>query len=126
MKIFCKKCGFCNNYNILPPDKCIKCDFQFDNNILINTAKNNNSQGTTPLIVVDKKERNDFKNIKPSFKVTVYQSKPNSLSSLIDQNKDKEPLQFLTPEEKLRDATSIQRTQEQVLEEFKQEGSSLR
>lgn len=125
MKIFCKKCGFCNNYNITPPDKCIKCDFLFDSSILINTAKNNSYDPNIPLTEY-KKEKNDFKNIKPSFKVTVYQSKSYSLASLIDPNKDKESPQILTPEQKGNDMHFIQRTQDQILEEFQKEGSSLR
>lgn len=125
MKIFCKKCGFCNNYNITPPNECIKCEFSFNSNIFINTAKNNNYE-VTSVPAENKKERNDFKNIKPAFKVTVYQAKSHSLSSLIDPNKEKEPQQILAPEQKAYNTTSIQKSQDQILEEFKKEGSSLR
>lgn len=125
MKIFCKKCGFCNNYNLTAPGQCSKCNFEFKNNIFINNATNNNQETTVETTVSDYDKNVSFKNVKPAFKVTVYQTKSSTLSNLINQipsSFDKEN----TLQKKNHDALGGKKTSEQILAEFQQEGGSLR
>jgi hypothetical protein len=122
MKIFCKKCGFGTSYNGPLPNKCSKCEFEFQNNaFIINTKNNTSSIKATPESETETSA--NFKNIKPAFKVTVYQSQSNTLSNLIDPNSANDR-NANTPKDKSNNLVS--RTSDQVLAEFQKEGSSIR
>ena len=132
MKYFCSKCGKTTQYGFELPKFCAFCGQSFasksssaqaeDNrNKFLNELKLKKNINSTEISDenYDTVENNiDFKKIKPSFKVDVYQSKGESLGSLIDNPS--------APTE-VSDQNNIQtKTEEEILAEFQREAGSLR
>lgn len=132
MKYFCSKCGKTTQYNFELPKFCAFCGQSFANkpasvevddkrNKFLNELKL--KKNINPIEIEDEtdyiSESNiDFKKIKPSFKVNVYQNKGESFGSLLEN-----------PSEVLNidiDNQNKQKTKEEILAEFQKEASSLR
>jgi hypothetical protein len=139
MKYFCSKCGKTTQYNFELPKFCAFCGQSFANksesieaedkrNKFLNELKlkkNINSINIEDDILYDansSKEEDyniqDFKKIKPSFKVDVYQPKGESFGSLIDN-----PSALIENQNQNNIQT---KTKEEILAEFQREAGSLR
>jgi hypothetical protein len=132
MKYFCSKCGKTTQYGFELPKFCAFCGQSFASQTVspraeekknkflnelklkknINSAEINNEN-------YDTVESNiNFKKIKPSFKVDVYQSKGESFGSLIDN--PSAPIE-------INNQNDVQtKTKEEILAEFQKEAGSLR
>jgi DNA-directed RNA polymerase subunit RPC12/RpoP len=132
MKYFCSKCGKTTQYNFELPKFCAFCGQSFASksssapvedkrNKFLNELKlkkNINSVEISDVNYDAVKSSIDFKKIKPSFKVDVYQSKGESFGSLIDNPS--------APTE-VNDQNNIQtKSREEILAEFQREAGSLR
>lgn len=132
MKYFCSKCGKTTNYSFELPKFCAFCGESFGTKPSslhaeeqrhkflneLKLKKNTNSLNIKGESLDTTEENIDFKKIKPSFKVDVYQQKGESFGSLIDN-----------PSKPIKDnnQNNIQtKTKEEILAEFQKEASSLR
>ena len=136
MKYFCSKCGKTTQYSFEMPKFCAFCGQSFagksasveaddKRNKFLNELKL--KKNTNPVAVnileeddnIEILESNiNFKNIKPSFKVDVYQSKGESFGSLLEN--PSEPLQ-------IENSNPTQsKSREEILAEFQREAGSLR
>lgn len=132
MKYFCSKCGKTTQYNFELPKFCAFCGQSFANkspskdaeekrnNFLneLKLKKNINSTDEDENVSIVESNIN-FKKIKPSFKVDVYQSKGESFGSLIDN--PSKPIDFNGTEQ-----TENKKTKEQILQEFQKEAGLSR
>lgn len=132
MKYFCSKCGKTTQYNFELPKFCAFCGQSFASksssapvedkrNKFLNELKLKKNINSIEISdeSYDTVESNiDFKKIKPSFKVDVYQPKGESFGSLIDNPSS--PIE-------VNNQNNIQtKTKEEILSEFQKEAGSLR
>ena len=132
MKYFCSKCGKTTQYNFELPKFCAFCGQSFASksssapiedkrNKFLNELKlkkNINSVEVDDESYDTIDSNIDFKKIKPSFKVDVYQPKGESFGSLIDN--PSAPIE-------VNNQNNIQtKTKEEILSEFQKEAGSLR
>jgi len=132
MKYFCSKCGKTTQYNFELPKFCAFCGQSFaskpdsqqtedSRNKFLNELKLKKNINSVEINEenYDTVESNiNFKKIKPSFKVDVYQPKGESFESLIDNP---------SPPIEINSHNSVQtRTKEEILAEFQREAGSLR
>jgi hypothetical protein len=132
MKYFCSKCGKTTQYSFELPKFCSFCGESFasksasahaeeQRNKFLNELKL--KKNINPVEVDDEgyseiESNINFKKIKPSFKVDVYQSKGESLGNIIDN--PSAPTEF-------NNQDNIQtKTKEEILAEFQKEAGSLR
>jgi hypothetical protein len=134
MKYFCSKCGKTTQYNFELPKFCAFCGQSFaSKSSSVQTEDNRNKflnelklkKNINPIVINDDSDDTvevesniNFKKIKPSFKVDVYQSKGESFGSLIEN-----------PSSPIKENTqdNIQtKTKEEILAEFQKEAGSLR
>lgn len=139
MKYFCSKCGKTTQYNFELPKFCAFCGQSFASNASSARAEEKGNKflnelklkkNTNPINIEDDilynaestEEGNykihDFKKIKPSFKVDVYQPKGESFGSLIDNPS--------APMENQNQNNQNTKTKEEILAEFQREAGSLR
>lgn len=133
MKYFCSNCGKTTQYGIELPKFCAYCGQSFANkSSSVKTEEQRNKflnelklkKNTNPIDIIEEDdveilENNiNFKNIKPSFKVDVYQSKGESFGSLLEN--PSEPLQIENSNQ------TQSKSREEILAEFQREASSLR
>ena len=132
MKYFCSKCGKTTQYNFELPKFCAFCGQSFANqpaskdtiekgNKFLNELKLKKNINPVDIEEVESDiiESNlDFKKIKPSFKVDVYQPKGESFGSLIDNPS--------TPIDIENHNNREIKTKEEILAEFQREAGSLR
>ena len=132
MKYFCSKCGKTTQYNFELPKFCAFCGQSFASQTVSPQAEEKKNKFLNELklkkninsIEIDDEnydtvESNiDFKKIKPSFKVDVYQSKGESFGSLIDN--PSAPIE-------INNQNDVQtKTKEEILAQFQKESGSLR
>ena len=132
MKYFCSKCGKTTQYGFELPKFCAFCGQSFASksssapiedkrNKFLNELKlkkNINSVEVDDESYDTIDSNIDFKKIKPSFKVDVYQPKGESFGSLIDNPSS--PIE-------VNNQNNIQtKTKEEILSEFQKEAGSLR
>ena len=132
MKYFCSKCGKTTQYNFELPKFCAFCGQSFASksssapvedkrNKFLNELKLKKNINSIEISdeSYDAIDSNiDFKKIKPSFKVDVYQPKGESFGSLIDNPSS--PIE-------VNNQNNIQtKTKEEILSEFQKEAGSLR
>jgi len=132
MKYFCSKCGKTTQYGFELPKFCAFCGQSFASksssapiedkrNKFLNELKLKKNINSIEISdeSYDTVESNiDFKKIKPSFKVDVYQPKGESFGSLIDN--PSAPIE-------VNNQNNIQtKTKEEILSEFQKEAGSLR
>ena len=136
MKYFCSKCGKTTQYNFELPKCCSSCGQSFASKSSPIKAKEQGNKflnelklkkNINPIKIEDDIEDTeeyyaesniDFKKIKPSFKVDVYNNKGESFGSLIE-NPSK-------PIDMANDIQNEQKTREEILAEFQREAGSLR
>jgi hypothetical protein len=140
MKYFCSKCGKTTQYNFELPKFCSFCGQSFASKSVsveaddkrtkflneLKLKKNINSINIEEDILYNSEDVeqgnykvHDFKKIKPSFKIDIYQPKGESFGSLIDNPSQKiDFVQDSTPNEK--------RTKEQILKDFQKEAGLSR
>lgn len=133
MKYFCSKCGKTTQYNFELPKFCAFCGQSFANKLSspkiddqrnkflneLKLKKNINpleiEEENTPIL-----ENNiNFKKIKPSFQLDIYQNKGESFGSIIDN--PSQPINFTNLEE-----SQNTKTKEQILQEFQKEAGLSR
>lgn len=134
MKYFCSKCGKTTQYTFEVPSFCAFCGQSFANKPTskqvegqrdkflneLKLKKNINPIDTEEEDNVDIIESNiNFKKIKPSFKVDIYQNKGESFGSLLE-NPSEPPLQIENNNQ------TKTKSREEILAEFQKEASSLR
>lgn len=123
MKYFCSKCGKTTLYNLEIPKFCSSCGQIFgsklDNNELKlkNNTKEDNSY-ESEFNIYEIKNIN-FKKIKPSFKLDIYQNTKETFGSLIEN--PSQPLNL-----NLNNNIIETKTKEQVLQEFQKEAGLSR
>jgi hypothetical protein len=132
MKYFCSKCGKTTQYGFELPKFCAFCGQSFASksssapvedkrNKFLNELKLKKNINSIEISdeSYDAIDSNiDFKKIKPSFKVDVYQPKGESFGSLIDNPSS--PIE-------INNQNNIQtKTKEEILSEFQKEAGSLR
>jgi len=133
MKYFCSKCGKTTQYTFEMPKFCAFCGQSFANkpatkqaedkrNKFLNELKLKKNTNSIHIVEEDEVEilesNINFKNIKPSFKVDVYQSKGESFGSLLEN--PSEPLQ-------IENSNPTQsKSREEILAEFQREAGLLR
>jgi hypothetical protein len=132
MKYFCSKCGKTTQYGFELPKFCAFCGQSFASkpssapvedkrNKFLNELKLKKNINSIEINdeSYDAIDSNiDFKKIKPSFKVDVYQPKGESFGSLIDN--PSAPIE-------VNNQNNIQtKTKEEILSEFQKEAGSLR
>ena len=139
MKYFCSKCGKTTQYNFELPKFCAFCGQSFASktsstpvedkrNKFLNELKlkkNINSSYLEDDILYNSEETEegnyrvqDFKKIKPSFKIDVYKQKGESFGALLEN--PSKPVDFTSNNSK------DQKTSEEILAEFQREAGSLR
>jgi hypothetical protein len=131
MKYFCSKCGKTTQYNFDLPKFCSFCGQSFASSTVSKPIpkterflnelklKKNINQENRDLYTEDEIPSVDFKKVKASFKLDIYQPKGESFGSLIDNPSQKiDFVQDSTPNEK--------RTKEQILKEFQKEAGLSR
>ena len=133
MKYFCSKCGKTTQYSFEMPKFCAFCGQSFANkpaskeveekgNKFLNELKL--KKNINPIEVVEEEDVDilesniDFKSIKPSFKVDVYQSKGESFRSLLEN-----PSEHIKVE---HNNQTQNKSREEILAEFQREAGSLR
>lgn len=131
MKYFCSKCGKTTQYNFELPKFCAFCGQSFANkspskdaeekrnNFLneLKLKKNINSMNEDENVSIVESNIN-FKKIKPSFKLDIYQNKGESFGSLIEN--PSKPIN-------LENNTQLEfKSKEQILEEFQKEAGLSR
>jgi len=132
MKYFCSKCGKTTQYGFELPKFCAFCGQSFTSQTASAQAEEKKNKFLNELklkkninsVEIDDEnydivESNiNFKKIKPSFKLDVYQSKGESFGSLIDN--PSAPIE-------INNQNSVQtKTREEILAEFQREAGSLR
>jgi hypothetical protein len=132
MKYFCSKCGKTTQYNFELPKFCAFCGQSFASKPSCTPVEDKRNKFLNELklkkninsVEVDDESYDtidsniDFKKIKPSFKVDVYQPKGESFGSLIDNPSS--PIE-------INNQNNIQtKTKEEILSEFQKEAGSLR
>jgi hypothetical protein len=132
MKYFCSKCGKTTQYGFELPKFCAFCGQSFASQTVSPRAEEKKNKFLNELKLkknINSAEINDenydtvesninFKKIKPSFKVDVYQPKGESFGSLIDN--PSAPIE-------INNQNDVQtKTKEEILAEFKKEAGSLR
>jgi hypothetical protein len=132
MKYFCSKCGKTTQYNFELPKFCAFCGQSFASKSSSAPVEDKRNKFLNELklkkninsVEVDDESYDtidsniDFKKIKPSFKVDVYQPKGESFGSLIDNPSS--PIE-------VNNQNNIQtKTKEEILSEFQKEAGSLR
>jgi len=132
MKYFCSKCGKTTQYNFELPKFCAFCGQSFASKSSSTPVEDKRNKFLNELklkkninsIEIDDESYDtivsniDFKKIKPSFKIDVYQSKGESFGSLIDN--PSAPIE-------INNQNNIQtKTKEEILSEFQKEAGSLR
>jgi len=132
MKYFCSKCGKTTQYGFELPKFCAFCGQSFASQTVSPQAEEKKNKFLNELKLkknINSAEINDenydtlesninFKKIKPSFKVDVYQPKGESFGSLIDN--PSAPIE-------INNQNNIQtKTKEEILAEFQREAGSLR
>jgi len=132
MKYFCSKCGKTTQYTFEIPSFCAFCGQSFANKAPSIQAEERGSKFLNelklkkninpieieedPLEIIE--SNIDFKKVKPSFKVDIYQSKGESFGSLLEN-----PSELIKSENE----NQIKRkTKEEILAEFQREAGSLR
>jgi hypothetical protein len=132
MKYFCSKCGKTTQYNFEMPKFCAFCGQSFANKPATKQTEEQRDKFLNELKLkkninpIDIEEDNlevvesgiNFKKVKPSFKVDVYQSKGESLGSLLEN-----------PSEHIKVENNNQtqnKSREEILAEFQKEAGSLR
>jgi hypothetical protein len=129
MKYFCSKCGKTTAYNLELPKFCSACGQSFANvlsksiptNIYKNELKlkDNKYQEDNYIESNEVNTHINFKNIKPAFKINIYKSNNETFGSLIDN--PSKPL-----ENNNIQVNNINRSNEEILEEFQREAGCLR
>jgi hypothetical protein len=132
MKYFCSKCGKTTQYNFELPKFCAFCGQSFASKSSSAPVEDKRNKFLNELklkkninsVEVDDESYDtidsniDFKKIKPSFKLDVYQPKGESFGSLIDNPSS--PIE-------INNQNNIQtKTKEEILSEFQKEAGSLR
>ena len=132
MKYFCSKCGKTTQYGFELPKFCAFCGQSFASKPSSTPVEDKRNKFLNELKLkknINSIEINDesydaidsnidFKKIKPSFKVDVYQPKGESFGSLIDN--PSAPIE-------VNNQNNIQtKTKEEILSEFQKEAGSLR
>jgi hypothetical protein len=132
MKYFCSKCGKTTQYNFELPKFCAFCGQSFASKSSSTPVEDKRNKFLNELklkkninsIKIDDESYDtidsniDFKKIKPSFKIDVYQPKGESFGSLIDNPSS--PIE-------INNQNNIQtKTKEEILSEFQREAGSLR
>lgn len=132
MKYFCSKCGKTTQYNFEMPKFCAFCGQSFASNASSPKAEEKGNKFLNELklkkninsVEIEEEESYisesniDFKKVKPSFKVDVYQPKGESFGSLIDNPS--------APIEVQNQYSPETKTREEILAEFQREAGSLR
>jgi hypothetical protein len=132
MKYFCSICGKTTQYNFELPKFCAFCGQSFANqsvslqiedkkNKFLNELKLKKNINSTEIDdeSYDIVESNlNFKKIKPSFKLDIYQSRGESFGSLIDNPS--------APIEVNNQYEAQTKTKDEILAEFQKEAGSLR
>lgn len=132
MKYFCSKCGKTTQYSFEMPKFCAFCGQSFaSKSVSAKTEEKRNKflnelklkKNINPVEIEEEEsyisESNiDFKKVKPSFQVDVYQSKGESFGSLIDNPS--------APIEVQNQNSPETKTKEEILAEFQREAGSLR
>jgi len=140
MKYFCSKCGKTTAYNLELPKFCSACGQSFasaySKSIPTNINKNelkfkeNNKQINIEDDILYNSEGHNldddkykmavnFKNIKPAFKIDLYKPIQETLGSLLDN--PSKPIENIKSE-----VNTINRSDVDILAEFKREAGSLR
>jgi hypothetical protein len=135
MKYFCSKCGKTTQYGFEMPKFCAFCGQSFANKpASVETDDKRNKflkelklkKNINQYIDDDDTDRSigedpniDYKSIKAKFKLDIYSPKGESFGNLIDS-----PMQ--PSERPSKNNINIQKTSEQILEDFKKESSSSR
>jgi predicted nucleic acid-binding Zn-ribbon protein len=144
MKYFCSKCGKTTQYSFELPKFCAFCGQSFLNKSSsieaeenrtkflneLKLKKNINSRNIEDDILYNAEYNptdqdsneykiNNFKNIKPSFKLNIYKNQGESFGSLIDN-----PHKPMDIDENINH--NVAKTKQEILEEFKKEAGSLR
>jgi DNA-directed RNA polymerase subunit RPC12/RpoP len=132
MKYFCSKCGKTTLYSFEIPKFCASCGQSFASqstsveadrkrNKFLNELKLKKNMYSTDIEDEESSilESNiDFKKIKPSFKVDIYQSKGESFGNLIDN--PSAPIE-------IQNRNNVEtKSREEILAEFQREAGSLR
>jgi hypothetical protein len=131
MKYFCSVCGKTTQYNFELPKFCAFCGQAFANKPASLDAENQRLKFLNELKLKKNINSSDdedsesiekninYKKIKPSFKINMYQSKGESLGSLIENPS--------APVE-INNGNNVipKKTKEEVLAEFQKEAGSLR
>lgn len=131
MKYFCSKCGKTTEYNFELPKFCSCCGQAFaskpvvkqgsKNEKFLNELKLKKNVNRYDEEVYDEEEipSIDFKKVKASFKLDLYQSKGESFGSLIDNPSQK--IDFVQD-----NPNNEKKTKEQILKEFQKEAGLSR
>jgi hypothetical protein len=131
MKYFCSTCGKTTQYNFELPKFCAFCGQSFANKSASLNAQNQGAKFLNELKLKKNINSNsdedtenleksiNYKKIKPSFKIDVYNPKGESLGSLIDNPS--------APVE-INNGNNVipKKTKEEILSEFQKEAGSLR
>lgn len=138
MKYFCSKCGKTTQYNFELPKFCSSCGQSFASKSVSTETKDKRDKflnelklkkNINPINIEDDilyssetEEENyniqNFKNIKPSFKVEVFKNKGESFGSLLDN--PSKPMNIT------ENIYTQPKTKEEILAEFKREAGTLR
>ena len=132
MKYFCSKCGKTTQYSFEMPKFCAFCGQSFANQLPTKQAEDKRDKFLNELKLkkninpINIEEDNteiiesniNFKKLKPSFKVDVYQNKGESFGSLLEH--PSEPINI--------EQNNIikSKSKEEILAEFQKEAGSLR
>ena len=131
MKYFCSKCGKTTEYNFELPKFCSCCGQSFASKSVVkqgsktekflNELKLKKNVNRYDEEVYDEEEipSIDFKKVKASFKLDVYQSRGESFGSLIDNPSQK--IDFVQD-----NPNNEKKTKEQILKEFQKEAGLSR
>jgi len=131
MKYFCSKCGKTTEYNFELPKFCSCCGQSFASKPVVKQEsktekflnelklKKNINRYDEEAYGEEEIPTIDFKKVKASFKLDLYQSKGESLGSLIDNPSQK--IDFVQDNPK-----NEKKTKEQILKEFQKEAGLSR
>jgi hypothetical protein len=133
MKYFCSKCGKTTQYSFEMPKFCAFCGQSFGNSTVSKEAQEKGNRflnelklkkNINPIEIVEEEDVNilksniNFRSIKPSFKVDVYQNKGESFGSLLEN-----PSEHIKVE---NNKQTQNKSREEILAEFQREAGSLR
>lgn len=132
MKYFCAKCGKTTQYSFELPKFCSNCGESFSKKSTNNKieAKRDNFLNELKFKKInnintpnkcDENSHLNFKNVKPSFKLNIYQKESESLGQILDN-----PTKPLDSEKKSKNLPTNNKTDHEILEEFKKEAGALR